>query len=120
MQNVNRGFSFAALVAMCMLVFGCSTNEFPFVYKINVQQGNIVTQEMLDKVRLGMTPTQVLYIMGSPLLPDTFEKNRWTYIYSLTQDGEMVRTSEVSFVFEDEQLRRIVKDKYIDYSKKKA
>lgn len=59
---------------------GCS--GFPGVYKIDVEQGNIITQEMVDQLRPGMTPNQVRFIMGSPLVTDTFHADRWDYIYS--------------------------------------
>ena len=95
--------------ALCILVFcaaaaslsGCG---FPGVYKIDVQQGNVVTQEMVDQLRPGMTTRQVRFIMGTPLIQDTFEPHRWDYLYSM-QAGHNPREQErISLMFENDQL----------------
>ncbi|MCO5787923.1 outer membrane protein assembly factor BamE [Pseudomonas sp. G11-1] len=94
---------------ICILLFcaagaGLSGCGFPGVYKIDVQQGNVVTQEMVDQLRPGMTQRQVRFIMGTPLLQDTFEPNRWDYLYSL-QAGHSPREQErISLMFEDDLL----------------
>jgi outer membrane protein assembly factor BamE len=51
------------------------------VYKLNIQQGNIVTQDMLDKLKPGMNKTQIAYVMGNPVINDTFTTQQWDYIY---------------------------------------
>ncbi|MBT8112064.1 MAG: outer membrane protein assembly factor BamE [Gammaproteobacteria bacterium] len=51
------------------------------VHKIDVQQGNALDAEMVGKVEIGMTQEQVLYILGSPLITDSFHPDRWDYIY---------------------------------------
>ena len=94
---------------ICILLFcaagaGLSGCGFPGVYKIDVQQGNVVTQEMVDQLRPGMTQRQVRFIMGTPLLQDTFEPNRWDYLYSM-QAGHNPREQErISLVFENDLL----------------
>ena len=83
MQNTKlllTSFTFVGLLALA----GCS---FPGVYKIDIQQGNVVTQDMIDQLRPGMTRRQVRFIMGNPLLVDTFHANRWDYLYSLQPGG---------------------------------
>lgn len=95
-------------VALATLVSACS--EFPGVYKIDIPQGNVVTQEMVDKLRPGMTQSQVRYVMGTPLITDTFSPNRWDYLYSL-KEGNQPRTQErISLYFEDDKLVRITGD----------
>ena len=69
-----------ALVAL--MLSACSSLEFPWVYKISIQQGNILDQEDIDKLELGMTKRQVQFVMGSPMLVDTFNPDRWDYYYS--------------------------------------
>ncbi len=59
----------------------CGFVGFPGVYKINVEQGNIVTQEMVDQLKPGMNRRQVRFILGTPLIEDTFNQNRWDYLY---------------------------------------
>ena len=70
------------LVSLCVLsLSGC--NFFPGVHKLNIQQGHIITPEMVSKLQLGMTKRQVRFVLGNTLLPDTFNDNRWDYYYSL-------------------------------------
>lgn len=85
-----------------LLLAACA--EFPGVYKIDIEQGNIITQEMIDQLRPGMTKRQVRYIMGTPLIQDTFSPERWDYLYSF-QEGGGERTQERISLFFDEQDR---------------
>ncbi|MCU1718823.1 outer membrane protein assembly factor BamE [Pseudomonas sp. 5P_3.1_Bac2] len=81
---------------------GCS---FPGVYKIDIQQGNVVTQDMIDQLRPGMTRKQVRFIMGNPLLTDTFHTDRWDYLYSIQPGGGQRLQERVSLNFnQDDQL----------------
>ena len=90
--------TFVGLLALA----GCS---FPGVYKIDIQQGNVVTQDMIDQLRPGMTRRQVRFIMGNPLLTDTFHANRWDYLYSLQPGGGERQQERISVVFNaDDQL----------------
>jgi len=73
------------IVILSVFVFltnACSKDKIPGVYRIDIQQGNDVTQDMVNKLEAGMSKSQVAYIMGTPLLIDTFHPNRWDYIYS--------------------------------------
>src|ERR1700686_5459770 len=60
----------------CLLASGC-------VYRINIQQGNFLNQGAVDTIKPGMTRSQVRYLLGSPMVADTFDKERWDYIYYL-------------------------------------
>lgn len=83
-------------------LYGCS--GFPGVYKIDIPQGNIVTQEMLDQLKPGMTHNQVRYVMGTPLVTDTFSNNRWDYIYTM-QSADGTRSEQRVYVlFEQGKL----------------
>ena len=65
----------------CLLaaMVGCGSNiGFPGVYRINVEQGNVVTEEMVEQLRPGLNRRQVRYIMGTPLIEDAFHSDRWT------------------------------------------
>ena len=84
----------AAVVAGAMLIAllaGCSSWGFPGVYRINVEQGNIVTVEMLEQLEKGMNRRQVRYILGTPLVEDPFNDDRWEYLY-------MVRNGETTLI----------------------
>jgi len=95
-------------VALAALVSACS--DFPGVYKIDIPQGNVVTQEMIDQLRPGMTQSQVRYIMGTPLITDTFNPDRWDYLYSFQPGGEPRVQERVSLHFEDGKLTRLTGD----------
>ncbi|MGH8354495.1 MAG: outer membrane protein assembly factor BamE [Pseudomonas sp.] len=96
MQNTKLLLTSLTLVGLFALA-GCS---FPGVYKIDIQQGNVVTQDMIDQLRPGMTRRQVRFIMGNPLLTDTFHANRWDYLYSLQPGGGQRQQERISLVFD--------------------
>lgn len=86
-----------------LLVAGCSfLPQIP--YMIDVQQGNVVSEEMLEKLKPGMTKSQVLFVMGSPLIVDTFRHNRWDYVYVLREKGDLVEKKRLTIFFENDTL----------------
>src|SRR3990167_7245582 len=93
-----RHVLFAAILAL--LLSGCLS-----VYKLEVQQGNVVTQEMIDKLKPGMTPSQVRFVMGTPLIVDPFHQERWDYYYYLRRANETSgETQRVTVVFKNDLL----------------
>lgn len=93
------------LGAVCSLLAAC--NSFN-PYKIDVQQGNVLTQEMVAQLKPGQTREQVRYILGTPLLTDIFHQQRWDYVYSYRKgrSGE-VETRQFSVYFDkDNRLER--------------
>lgn len=81
--------------------------RIPWVYKIDVQQGNIVTQDMVNQLHTGMSKRQVNYAMGTPLVVDVFHPERWDYIYSFQRGGHKPEHHRVTLYFENDQLTRI-------------
>ncbi len=79
-------------------------------HKIDIQQGNAVTQEMVTKLQLGMTRTQVRFVLGTPLLVDPFRTDRWDYFYSYMQRGEVVEQRRLVVFFKEDKLDRIEGD----------
>ncbi len=84
-----------------------SINDLPFVHKIDVQQGNVVTQEMVAQLRKGMEKKKVQFIMGTPIIMDTFNADRWDYIFTLQPGGGEVERRHVALVFADGKLARV-------------
>jgi outer membrane protein assembly factor BamE len=82
----------------------------PGVYTIDIQQGNIIEQSMVDQLRPGMNKRQVLYIMGSPMLDNVFHKNRWDYLYSNQPSGEERVQKQISLFFENDQIAGVQGD----------
>jgi outer membrane protein assembly factor BamE len=78
-------------------------------HKPEIQQGNVVTEEQLQNVQVGMQPRQVVFLLGTPLLRDPFHENRWDYYYRLEQDGEQKLMYRVTLTFRDERLASIDK-----------
>ena len=85
---------------------GCS-QRFHLIHKIDVQQGNVVTQEMVDQLKPGMNRNQVQFIMESPLVIDVFHQDRWDYIYYFKPGYGKPTEERVSLFFEDDSLVRI-------------
>jgi outer membrane protein assembly factor BamE len=101
-----RSAFFCIVLLASVLLISCSTilNNLPGVYTIPIQQGNIVDQTMVDQLRPDMTERQVLYILGSPMLVDTFHQKRWDYLYSNQPSGEDRQQKRVSVLFNDDNL----------------
>lgn len=84
--------------------------QFPGVYKVDIQQGNIITQEMIDQLRPGMTKRQVIFVMGTPLVRDPFDQDRWDYIYSYQPGGGIRGQEGVTMHFENDLLTHFTGD----------
>jgi len=85
-------------------------NGMPLMYRQNIQQGNIVTQEMINKLHPGMARRQVKYIMGTPILVDVFHQDRWDYFYSMKKGHEATVQERISLYFKDNKLTKIEGD----------
>ncbi len=79
-----------ALLAAACLLGGC-------IYRPNIQQGNLLSAEEVDKVTVGMTRSQVRYLLGTPMVSDPFAPQRWDYVYRLTH-GRPRRTDSAHFI----------------------
>ncbi|MBA4141562.1 MAG: outer membrane protein assembly factor BamE [Nitrosospira sp.] len=90
------------LVALILLA-GCSSVP-SLLYKIEIQQGNVISQEMVDKLKPGMTRSQVRFALGSPMISDAFHDNRWDYVYRLEQRGRLIEQRQLTVYFEDDKL----------------
>lgn len=78
------------------------------MHVIDIQQGTIITPEMVSQLKPGMTRSQVRFVMGTPTIADPFHPDRWDYIYTLeTRDAPRERNHIVLY-FEGDQLVRIV------------
>ncbi|PCI19689.1 MAG: cell envelope protein SmpA [Piscirickettsiaceae bacterium] len=98
------------------LLLACSTTEslndkihsvadnLPGVYKINVRQGNVITQELIDQLRPGMDKRQVKFLLGTPLIADPFHKDRWDYFYNMKTAGKQTKQERLTVFFKDKKL----------------
>jgi len=110
LRTVSRARPVRLVSALCaVLVLGACNLLKP--YKLDIQQGNVITQEMVDKLRPGMTRSQVRYVLGTPLVVDPFHKDRWDYFYSYKKGVEAVPESRrLTLIFKDDVLHRIQGD----------
>ena len=76
----------------------------PRVYKATVQQGNVITQEMIDQLKPGMTRSQVRFVMGDPVIRSTVEADRWDYVYTIDIPGFFNENRRVSLYFDQDLL----------------
>ena len=90
-------FRILTILLSFLFISACS---IPKVYKLTVQQGNIVTQEMIDELKVGMTKRQVAYVMGTPLIRSPYQQNRWDYLYTLERRDKVVKDYQVTVFFE--------------------
>ncbi len=106
-----RTFGYLKLtVAGCLFcaLASCGSNfGFPGVYRINVEQGNVVNAEMIEKLRPGLNKRQVRYIMGTPLIEDSFHEDRWDYRYLLRNGTETIAETRLTLWFDGEELARV-------------
>lgn len=98
------------VLLIALLLAGCK--QVPVLpsltpYKIDIQQGNHVTQDMLGKLKPGMTRAQVKFILGTPLVVDPFRNDRWDYVYLYNKAGEITEQRRISIVFDNDKLKRI-------------
>jgi outer membrane protein assembly factor BamE len=80
------------------------------VYKIDVQQGNLVTQESVTKLKKGMTKSEVRQLLGTPLLMDPFHGNRWDYYFSTEVRGRSHERTRFSVFFDNDKLVSVTGD----------
>jgi outer membrane protein assembly factor BamE len=92
---------------LALLLGGCLS-----VYKVEVQQGNVVSQDMIEKLKPGMTRSQVRFVLGTPLVTDNFHPNRWDYYYYLRRSKEKTgETQRLTLIFRDDTLVSVQGDK---------
>lgn len=118
-------FKVFSTLSLCgVLLQGCATNRLPtasdlpsmgslpsvgslpFVHKIDVQQGNVITQDMIAQLQLGMDKKKVNFVMGSPIIMDTFHANRWDYLYMISERGGRPKRRRITLFFENDVLVR--------------
>jgi outer membrane protein assembly factor BamE len=94
----------AALVLVSALFAGC-------VYRMNIQQGNYLEGKSVDQLQVGMTRSQVRYLLGTPMVPAVFDKDRWDYLYYFKR-GRLSKPEERHLVvyFKEDKVARFERD----------
>ncbi len=76
------------------------------VYKLDVNQGNYITQDQVDKLKQGQTKPQVRAILGTPLVTSVFRDNRWDYVYEFKRQGVIREHRNFAVFFDEDKLAR--------------
>jgi outer membrane protein assembly factor BamE len=92
-------------VLMLAMVAACST-EMPRPYRMEVVQGNVVTQEMVAQLKTGQNRDQVRGLLGSPMLADIFHADRWDYVFTIRRQGAAAQQRRVTVFFEADKVAR--------------
>jgi outer membrane protein assembly factor BamE len=87
-----------------LILFLTNSCSLPRVYELVVSQGNLIDEEMMVKLEIGMTESQVKYVLGSPLITDTFTPDRWDYYTSVTQGEKKFTEKKLTLYFENQKL----------------
>ena len=89
------------------LLAGCASTRIPGLHRIDIQQGNVLTQDMVRQLTPGMERRQVRFLLGTPLVVNPFDPNRWDYVYTLRDgNGKQIRQT-LSVYFKDDKLVRV-------------
>jgi outer membrane protein assembly factor BamE len=98
--------AFSLVFLATLALSGC--NWFPSlgVYKLDINQGNYVTQDMVERLKVDQTRQQVRSAIGSPLLADPFHADRWDYVYEFARQGRTLERRKFTVYFVDDKLAR--------------
>ena len=106
-----------AACALAAALAGCAQLTTPFdtyiplitqfgVYKLDINQGNYISQDMVDKLKAGQTKAQVRTALGTPLITSAFRDNRWDYVYEFQREGRVREHRQFTVYFKDDLLAR--------------
>lgn len=110
--------SLALLLVLSLFLAGCSSTEkalgvvpeaisnWSIVYKPTIQQGTVINQEALDELMPGMSKDEVRFLLGSPSLIDTFNQERWDYVFTLAKPHTAPRMEKLSIYFKNDFVER--------------
>ena len=119
MHRVSSRFLRQTCARLCVVLAagaaGCKSwtiEDIPGItpYRIEIQQGNFVSQDMLSKLKKGMSRDQVRFVLGTPLLTDMFHADRWDYVFYREFPNKTREERRISVFFENERLARVTGD----------
>jgi outer membrane protein assembly factor BamE len=99
--------AFFCALAACTVLAGCQYLPPSLgVYKLDINQGNYISQDQVERLRVGQTRQQVRLILGTPLLADPFHATRWDYVYEFERQGRVLEHSQLTVYFVDDKVAR--------------
>jgi outer membrane protein assembly factor BamE len=98
--------AFLCAGTFCVLLAGCGYFPHLGVYQLDINQGNYVTQDQVERLKVGQTRQQVRLVLGTPLLVDAFHANRWDYVYEFERQGRVLEQTQLTIYFVDDKVAR--------------
>ena len=105
-----RNFKGLSAIALTFFLSSC----FLSTYKMEVRQGNYVDQDMLTKLKPGMSKDQVTFVLGTPLVIDPLTPNHWNYVYLTGAAGDVKRERTIVVIFEQDLLKGLEGDVVVE------
>ena len=106
MRHAYLPLAFAGIAALS----ACGGTTFITPYRMDIQQGNYISQDMVSQLKIGMSKEQVRYVLGTPLVADIFHADRWDYVYYRDPRNGPREGRKIAVVFEDGKLVRVLGD----------
>lgn len=103
---------FLIILSLLLTLSGCS---YLHVHRMDIEQGNLLTPEMMHKIHPGMTEAEVKEIIGTPVLANVFDKNRIDYVYTFKPGNEDMTEKYVTLIFVKGRLKVITGNMYSQY-----
>jgi len=97
---------FLTLALLAGLTLTACTKIVP-IHREDVQQGNLISQQQVNQLKMGMSKSQVSQILGEPVLQSTFDPNRWNYAYSLQPGDGPYQEKHAILYFKNDRLYKV-------------
>ncbi len=99
-----------AVAVACLIASAC-------IYRVDIQQGNVLESDAVEQVEIGMTRSQVQFLLGTPMVADAFHQERWDYAYFLRRGrSREVERRWIVVYFEEDRVVRLDRDLTLDPS----
>ncbi|HVJ63338.1 MAG TPA: outer membrane protein assembly factor BamE [Tahibacter sp.] len=95
---------------LCVFVLALSVGGCGVIYKVDIQQGNLLSKGTVDQLKPGMSKRQVSLLLGTPSITSPFERDRWDYVSSIQRRGGKATMKSLTLTFENDALARIEGD----------
>ena len=106
MRHAHLPLVFAGIAALS----ACGGTNFITPYRMDIQQGNYISQDMVSQLKIGMSKEQVRYVLGTPLVADIFHADRWDYVYYRDPRKGQREGRKIAVLFENGKLVRVLGD----------
>jgi len=107
MAKILKTFQYFLFLVFCLSTL--SACQYLSFAKVKTQQGNLIKQSQLKRIKLGMNKTDVAIVLGNSLITPTFQKNRWDYVFTYQKGEGPILVKRASLYFQNDKLVKIIK-----------